>query len=277
MTKEVRIVNSGASILVPEIVARAAKQTPAVKNRPAWLKPASADRIERITAAHRATEQGFKTFAVGAVLAGVDLALLRREAGQGHWADVLTGYLEPAGISQKHVDRYIEVAAATARKHRVDVQELMALPQGGDNAAWQELSDHITASTNATTWRGLIDGLGMARRETRGGYRPDPTLLARYAAENGLEADLFDKWETEEQETFKKWAQLQRAKAKVGKESQADMTAAEKRAEKVWSPVLASLWAACDQPAILKGISAPRREEFARLCRKLAEILERAN
>jgi len=264
-------------ILVPEIVARAVQQTPAVKNRPAWLKPASAERIERITAAHRAAEQGFKTFAVGAVLAGIELTLLKREAGAGHWADVLTAYLEPAGISQKHVDRYCEVAANTVRKHRVDVAALMASSESGDNQAWEELSDHITSSTNATTWRGLIDGLGMARRETRGGYRPDPALLARYAAEHGLEADWFDKWETEEQETFKKWAQLQRAKAKAGTESQADMTAAEKRAEKVWGPVMQALWAACDQPAILKGMAATRRAEFARLCRKLAEFLERSN
>ena len=147
--------------LVPEIVARAVRQTPELKNRPAWLKQAAADRIERITAAHRAAEQGFKAFAVGAVFAGIELTILRREAGNGHWGDVLTAYLEPVGISQKHVDRYMEVAANTVRKHRVDVAALMSSPAGVDNQAWQELSDHIAASTNATTWRGLIDGLGI--------------------------------------------------------------------------------------------------------------------
>lgn len=263
-----------SSILVPEIMARAVKQTPAMKNRPAWLKPAAADRIERIAAAHRATEQGFKAFAVGAVLAGIELTILKREAGAGHWGDVLSQYLEPVGISQKHVDRYIEVAANTVRKHRVDVAELMASPHGVDAQAWQELSDHITASTNATTWRGLIDGLGMARRETRGGYRPDPTLLARYTAERGLEAD-WEKLSAAEKAEFRAWVAEQRKKATPAQD-QEEMTAAEKRAEKVWGPVMASLWAAVDQPAILNGMSEKRREEFAKLCAKLAEILGKA-
>lgn len=261
-------------ILVPEIMARAVKQTPELKNRPAWLKPAAAERIERIAAAHRAASQGFKAFAVGAVLAGIELTILKREAGQGHWGDVLTQYLEPVGISAKHVDRYIEVAANTVRKHRVDVAALMASPHGVDAKAWQDLSDHITASTNAATWRGLIDGLGMARRETRGGYRPDPSLLARYTAERGLEAD-WEKLSAADKAAFRAWVAEQRKSKVTPAQDQEEMTAAEKRAEKVWGPMIASLWVAVDQPEMLLGLSAKKREDLGRLCRKLAEILEK--
>lgn len=276
MTKQTEIAKVQPPILVPEIVARAVKQTPALKNRPQWLKPQSAERIERITAAHRAAEQGFKTFAVGAVLAGIELSLLRREAGQGHWGDVLSAYLEPEGISQKHVDRYIEVAATTVRKHSVDVAWLMERPTSADAATWQKLIDHITSTTNATTWRGLIDGLGMAKRETRGGYRPDPALLERFAVERGLPAE-WDKLTSEQRAEFRDWAAAQARTKKNAVQAQADLTAREKRAEKVWRPVMDSILVACDAPAILAGLSATRRAEFARLCRKLAEILEKSN
>jgi hypothetical protein len=262
-------------ILVPEIVAKARKLTPALKDRPQWLKPASAARIERIAAAHQVAEQGFKTFAVGVVLAGLELALLRKEAGHGHWGDVLTQYLEPMGITQRHADRYIMVAAATARKHRVDVEALMASPNSVDAEVWAKLTEHVTGSTNATTWRGLIEGMGMARRETRGGYRPDQTLVEVYAQRNKL-AGNFEEWTKTQQDAYRTWEREQRRKAREGADAAAKASAAEKRAERTWAPVLQALWMAIDVPKLLLHLSVMKRKELADKCRRVAALIEQS-
>lgn len=266
---------SAPMILVPEIVNKAKKQMPALKQKPAWLKPQSADRIERILVAHRAAEQGFKTFAVSVVLAGVELAMLKREAGHGHWADVVTMYLEPAGISEGHVERYIDVAASTMRKHRVEAQALLESPHSVDAEVWAKLSEHVTSSTNATTWRGLIDGMGMAKRETRGGYRADPALVMRWAAETGVESD-FDKWDAKTQAAFKAWVRDMK-RGDVGASAD-DMGSerARKRAEANWMPTVGMLQAACDGHASWVALDEAARIRFRDLCRRLAELLDKS-
>lgn len=275
MTKHDIAKSAAAPILVPEIVAKARKQTPAVTNRPQWLQPQSASRIERIAAAHKAAEQGFKAFAVSVVLAGVELSLLRKEAGHGHWGDVLEQYLQPIGITQRHVDRYVAVAASTVRKHRVDVAALMDAPNSVDAEVWARLSDCVTSSTNATTWRGLIDGMGMARRETRGGYRPDLKLVPIYAQLNAL-TDDWDSWTAEQQNAFRAWEREQRDKARGEAERKSEATAAEKRAEKVWTPVLQGLWLAIDAPRTLLNLSVEKRQELAEKCRRVAALIEKS-
>lgn len=259
-----------SSILVPEIMHRARKTAPeaAVKSRPAWLKPQSAERIERILVAHRASEQGFKTFAVGVVLAGMELAILRKEAGAGRWADVLSAYLMPAGISERHVDRYIEIAQATARKHRIEASALLANPNSVDAEVWSKLSAHVTSNTNATTWRGLIEGLGMSKRETRGGYRADPTMVMRFAQEREIQAD-FDLWDAATQADFKAWVRETSGKRPL---SQDDKVL--RRAAANWLPTIGMLQTACDPESTWRVLSLDDRRRFRDLCRELAAKIE---
>lgn len=257
--------------LVPEVVAGAVKHTPPLRNRPAWLKPQSADRIERILAAHKVAEQGFKTFAVGVVLAGVELTCLKKEAGPAHWPDVLTSYLEPAGITERHVDRYVDVANSAMRNHRIDVTALMRSPNSVDAETWARLSEHITATTNATTWRGLIDGMGMAKRETRGGYRADPKLVKLYAKEHGLDGG-YDDWPDAIQGDFRVWAKRQRPA--VPKAAGFDDDRARLRAEANWLPTIGMLRAACDGSSSWTGLPAETRRDFRDLCRALADLID---
>lgn len=269
-----KVDGSVPAILVPEIVNKARKQQPALKTRPAWLKPQSAERIERILVAHRAAEQGFKTFAVSVVLAGIELSLLKREAGHGHWADVCTMYLEPAGITEGHVERYIDVAASTVRKHRVEAAALLESPHSVDAEVWAKLTDHVTSSTNATTWRGLIDGMGMAKREMRGGYRADPALVMRFAAETGVESD-FEKWDAKTQAAFKAWVRdLKRAERPAA--AGPDDERARRRAEQNWLPTVGMLQAACDGHASWMALASDQRARFRDLCRRLAELLDKS-
>jgi hypothetical protein len=267
------IVLKGQASLVPEVVAGAVRQTPTLRNRPAWLKPQSADRIERILAAHKVAEQGFKTFAVGVVLAGVELTCLKKEAGPAHWPDVLTAYLEPAGITERHVDRYVDVANSAMRNHRIDVTALMRSPNSVDAETWARLSEHITATTNATTWRGLIDGMGMAKRETRGGYRADPDLVARFVAQNPNMVNGFDyeKWDKIVQASFRAWARGERPQNTGA--GFADNRAA-KRATANWLPTVGMLQAACDGSSSWKALPDETRRNFRDLCRKLADLID---
>lgn len=255
--------------LVPDIVCKAQKLVPSLKNRPAWMKPHSADRIERILASHRAAEQGFKTFAVGVILAGTDLARLRSEVGS-HWPDVLTSYLEPAGISQRHVDRYCEVAANASRKHRVDVEGLLRSPQSVDAETWAKLSEHVQSSTTAPQWRALIDGIGLARKETRGGYRPDPQLLADYCADKNMPED-FDKWTKDQQQEYRAWEKGQRKRPDT---SETDGDAANRRLERALLPVLQGLSALSEAPALLYKAAPETRKHLAALCRQVARLAD---
>jgi len=258
-----------SDILVPEIMHRARKTAPdVVKSRPAWLKPQSAERIGRILVAHRAAEQGFKTFAVGVVLAGMELSILRKETGGGRWGDVLTNYLIPAGITEKHAERYIDVAAATTRKHRIEAAALLESPSTVSAEVWAKLTDHVTSTTNATTWRGLIEGMGMVKRETRGGYRADPALVMRFAAERDLESD-FDAWVAETQAAFKAWVRELTAKTAVQDDGRA-----QKRAEANWMPTIGLLQAACERHASWMALPKEERQRFRDLCRQLAEKIE---
>jgi hypothetical protein len=258
------------SILVPEIIQKAKTSTPALKSKPAWLKPQSEDRIERILAAHSAAQQGFKTFAVSAVLAGIELVVLKKESGAGHWPDVLRMYLEPAGMTDRHVDRYIQVATSAARKHRVEAAALLASPHSVDAEVWAKLTEHVTSVTNATAWRGIIEGMGMAKRETRGGYRPDPELVMRFAQENGVEAD-FDKWDEKAQAIFKEWARGARQSP-----AKTDFGRAQKRAEQNWMPTIGMLQAACEGKASWAAMAPQHRVRFRDLCRRLAELLDKS-
>jgi hypothetical protein len=237
------------------------------------LKPQSADRIGRILASHKVAEQGFKSFAIGVVLAGVELAALKREAGPGHWPDVLVMFLEPAGITDRHVDRYIAVATSAARNHKVDVDSLLNAPNSVDAEVWARLSEHITSSTNATTWRALIDGMGMAKRETRGGYRADPELAIQYAAKNCLTSTRYEDWAADVQATFRAWVKRQFGGDEAGK-GKGDLDArAQARAIRNWSPVIGQLQVGIDGSDTWSALPKPMRVQFRALCLSMAECI----
>jgi hypothetical protein len=235
------------------------------------MKPQSAERIERILVAHNAAQQGFKTFAVSVVLAGIELAILKREAGHGHWADVVAQFLAPEGISAQHAERYIDVAATTVRKHRVEATALLESPTSVDAEVWAKLSEHVTSSTNATTWRGLIDGMGMSKRETRGGYRADPALVMRFAQERDIEAN-FEAWDEKTQQAFKSWVKGLRERPPA---HNADAERGQKRAEANWLPTIGMLQAACDGQASWAMLAPAQRARFRDLCRRLSELLDK--
>jgi hypothetical protein len=274
--------SSKSTAVVPHVISPdSVEADPLPASLPQWLRPDSAERLRRVLRCRTSIERNLKETAVDVVMVGLDLIALKKQVGHGHWADVLGKYLEPAGITERHAQRYMQVADGArkviARQAQVDPSRLLAAPRDLPADEMDRLQDAVAEATDAKTWKELLEDFGMSRPRRRGGFHPPVELLQRWAREHGLEPD-YASWLPGTQAAFREWVAAEKRRQKREADAADPHASARRRREAVdalWSPWLTQLLMAVDGTAPDWAIlPAGKLRQIAAECRRFAALID---
>jgi hypothetical protein len=264
---------SGA--LIPEVLPAAPPEI-ATANLPSWIKPEWLELLDTIRATHQAAAAAAKRWVLGVVMCGVQLRHLRQQVGAGRWPAFQALCVEPCGISDRTLQRYIQIADGVRRAIArgaggVDPSRLLESAQPLDDRQLQEIMDAIAQVTDATCWKDLLEDVHLMRPQARGGFHPPVELLRLFAQEHGLDEACYSAWTDEQKQAFRAWL-----KARIAAEKDAEAAAEKMRrkAERQWTPVLDLLRAGLDGRDHWKHLDQPQRQELAEGMRQMAERIE---
>jgi hypothetical protein len=143
-------------------------------------------RANRAVAHHRKAESALRDWAENVVLCGLELIRLKGEIGHKEWLPFLEANV--SDISVRHVQRYMQVAAGFESQlgKKIEVADM-------SEAQRAKLQKAISKQTAATSWRQLMQdmGIGSGERQGRGGSESAPKRLGegKHQAQAAAAAD----------------------------------------------------------------------------------------
>jgi len=273
--------------IVPEIILpRVTGADIELHGLPKWLHAAGVEHLREALHWNAVAQAQARGFAVATVLCGTQLLALKAEAGHGRWADLLARHILTRGLSERTVQRYMQIGKAAERLlgkrlqgggHHLDPSRLLADPTRLDAEDRETLQGAISDVTDATTWRELLEDFGVAGRGRKGGYRPAGGMLAKFAAERGLDANDFDNWPAAERTEFRTWLRDERERqAREAAERDPEGQSRRRRdaAVREWSPVIRHLHVAVGGKSSWGHLPPGMRAEMVTTLRKLADLVE---